>query len=203
MKIEIDMKEILSKVYRKDTDDKSSYWDGTRYDEVRSRTPKQKGHIGEYIVKQILEDCGRKVEIIDDQGDLLIDSEVKSEVKYSTQSGHPTKKGKLRIKLWWNQIRPNQPEWGLLHLVAVFPESLVVWEIPRADFEDLLRSESPIFDGLSHKGTDEMVSISLTKNSKTDTYKLLDKYLIFKDGICNHSQTKEHQEKNSTIQTAA
>lgn len=206
----IDVNKIMQEVICSDDDDKRRYWFESKYEQVPSLTPVQKGSFGSCCVRDVLQSDDCVVEKISDQGDLLIkylralQENKKSEVKLATNTAFPDKKGETRVTLWWNQIRPNQEGWSLLHLVAVFPNKVVIWEIPREDFEELLNSESEIFNGLSHKGTDELVAIKLTKNSQTDTVKLLDKYIIYdEDKTCNLSLIKEPQEKNNTTRTAA
>ena len=146
-------------------------WEGSPLLPLQQTNNQHKGSFGTYVVKQVLEQNGVTCKVISDRGDLET-SKGRSEVKcaFSSHTG-------AGFQLWWNQVRPQQDGWQLLHLVGFTPDSIMVWELTREQFLSL----GDVFVKNGHVSGEEdgsLKEVKVRKNSKTDTVALLNCYLI-------------------------
>ena len=145
-------------------------WEKSKLSTLPNQTPQFKGSLGTKIVNQLIPNS----KIISDEGDLLIGDQ-KSEVK-TALFNTKTK------ALWWNQIRPKQSGWTMLHLVAIYPDSIVVYEFTRSQAENLFLD--PELSKSGHVGTEELLEIKCVVNTKRNTLTKLTKY---GDCICHQT----------------
>ncbi len=144
-------------------------WQHSKLAYLPNQTPQVKGKIGVSIVNELIKDS----EIISDQGDLLIADSKRSEVK-TALFNFKTK------KYWWNQIRPKQSGWTMLHLVAIHPDFISVYEFNREQVERMFKDTELCKAG--HTGTNDLFEICCTVNSKRNT---LNKLSYYGELICH------------------
>ena len=123
------------------------------------------------MVKQVLESPGESCQVISDKGDLAT-SKGRSEVKAAFASYGPA-----GYALWWNQVRPAQGGWTLLHLVAFMADQIMVWELTKDEFLSL--GSEVVSDGhVTGDADGALKEVKVRKNSKTDTTALLAPFLV-------------------------
>ena len=133
-----------------------------------------KGKLGTWIYARLLEHLGYEVRPVNDEGDLLYrknnaEAWRKAEVKAATATLKQLISGKVNEHLWFNQIRPLQGGWDEVVLVGVFPNHIKVWRKDREEFLSTMGQMSST-GGLSHVGTDELVGVTLKKNTRTNNF---------------------------------
>ena len=130
-----------------------------------------KGSFGTYVVKQVLEAEGVTCKVISDKGDLDT-SKGRSEVK----AAFADYKGQ-GYQLWWNQVRPEQGGWTLLHLVGFCADKVLVWELTKEQFLSL--PSELVSDGhVTGEAAGGLKQVKVRENSQTNTTQLLAPYLI-------------------------
>jgi len=130
-----------------------------------------KGSFGTHVVKAVLENDGHVCEIISDKGDLET-TKGRSEVKaaFASYKGNTT-------ALWWNQVRPAQGGWSLLHLVGFFADRVVVWELTKSEF--LALDERIVTDGhVTGDADGALKEVKVRRSGRTDTIALLNEYML-------------------------
>ena len=145
-------------------------WEGSPLLPLQQTVNQHKGSFGTYVVKQVLEAQGETCSVISDRGDLDT-TKGRSEVKaaFASYTGHGW-------QLWWNQVRPEQEGWELLHLVGFMADQVLVWELTKEQF---LALEEVVSDGhVTGDADGALKEVKLRKNSKTDTSLVLSPYLI-------------------------
>ncbi len=143
-------------------------WQGSKLETLPNQTPQYKGSLGTKIVHQLIPQS----KIISDEGDLLI-GDKKSEVKtalYNTRTK----------SLWWNQIRPKQAGWSLIHFVAIYPDKIEVYEVQREVAEIMFKD--PVLSKPGHVGTEELIEVKVVTNSRRNT---LDYFKTYATCICH------------------
>ena len=147
-----------------------SGWESSKLATLPNQTPQFKGSLGTKIVHQLIPGSV----IISNEGDLQIGTE-KSEVKTALFN--------TKTKcLWWNQIRPKQSGWTKLHLVAIYPDKISVYEFTRDQAEKMF--QDPVLSKSGHVGTKELLEVKCVINSKRNT---LTKLTEYGDCICNQT----------------
>jgi hypothetical protein len=105
---------------------------------------------------------------------LIVDGR-KSEVKTALVSYKFNKNGYVNETLWWNQIRPLQSGWELLHLVALYPDKVCIWEFDRDN--GLMLAEST--GGCEHTGQGDekgLLAVQIDKKKTKTNFDLLGNY---------------------------
>lgn len=138
-------------------------WEHSKLKDLPNQTPQFKGSLGSTITQQLIPGSV----IVSDQGDLDMPCGNRSEVKTALWNTK-TK------SLWWNQIRPSQTGWTVLHLVAIYPDSIEVYEFTRSESEAMFKDKQLCKSG--HIGTDDLLEIKAVNNSKRNTVNLLTNY---------------------------
>jgi len=150
-------------------------WRGSKHELWFRNNNASKGSHGTNCYKQYLENLGYEVRIVSDKGDLeykwpsLIEW-IKAEVKAAKADLKILKDGKVNHSLWFNQLRPMQKGWDEAVLVGCYPNHIRIWRMSRKDFDAKYRTMSSTKDCLSHVGTNELVGVSLVKNTKKNNF---------------------------------
>ena len=146
-------------------------WENSPLLPLQQTVNQHKGSFGTYVVKQVLEAQGHSCEVISDKGDLET-TKGRSEVKAAFASY-----GARGFQLWWNQVRPAQGGWTLLHLVGFLADKVMVWEMTKDEF--LALDERLVTDGhVTGDADGALKQVKVGKNSRTDTVALLSEYLV-------------------------
>jgi len=149
-------------------------WGNSPLKNLPNCTPQFKGNLGTVLIRQYFEQKGVSTEKISDEGDLIVGGR-KSEVKTALVSYKFNQSGYVNETLWWNQIRPLQSGWELLHLVAVYPDKVCIWEFDRDN--GLMLAEST--GGCEHTGQGEekgLLAVQIDKKKTKTNFDLLGKY---------------------------
>jgi len=146
-------------------------WETSPLLPLQQTVNQHKGSFGTYVVKQVLEAQGETCKVISDKGDLDT-TKGRSEVK----AAFADYKGK-GYQLWWNQVRPEQGGWSLLHLVGFFADKVLVWELTKEQFFSL--PSELVGDGhVTGEAPGALKEVKVRENSKSNTTQLLAPYLI-------------------------
>ena len=146
-------------------------WEGSPLLPITRLNNQHKGSLGTHVVKQVLEADGETCKVISDRGDLDT-TRGRSEVKFATANYTSA----TSESFWWNQVRPKQEGWELLHLVGFARDRVLVWELTKEQF---LTLGSVVGDGhVEGEGAGTLKEVKVVRNSRTDTVALLDDYLI-------------------------
>ena len=146
-------------------------WEDSPLLPLQQTVNQHKGSFGTYVVKQVLEAQGETCTVISDKGDLDT-TKGRSEVKAAFASYHGQ-----GWQLWWNQVRPAQGGWSLLHLVAFMADQVLVWELTKDQF--LALGSEVVSDGhVTGDADGALKEVKVKWNSRSDTTVLLAPYLI-------------------------
>ena len=163
-------------------------WENSPLRELPAQTPQFKGSLGTKIIKELMEEKGYTAKVISDRGDLEYTKDGKtfrSEVKTACAAFKFNKAGNVSGEsFWWNQIRPDQEGWTHLHLVALHPEYVMVYEFNRENAEALVKDEEIGGDGHTTGDAEGgLKKVVVKKNTRSDNFNRLDIYgtMITKD----------------------
>ncbi len=139
-------------------------WENSKFKQWIWSCNAHKGKTGELLVVSYHQSLGREAKRIRKKGDVVFVDEGKSstcEVK--------TAKVDPDGCIWFNQIRVIEKEWEFLNLVGIFPDQVIIWQIPR---NEAIEAAS----GFAHPGQSkkELVSIQGTLEQLAP----LEKYIL-------------------------
>ena len=152
-------------------------WRDSKHEKWFNNSNASKGAHGAYAYKIYLENKGYEVRKVSDSGDIeykwpSLTEWIKAEVKASKVDLKVLKRpiGFVKEELWFNQLRPIQKGWDEAVLVGCYPNHIRIWRMSRKDFDAKYRTMSSTKDCLSHVGTNELVGVSLVKNTKKNNF---------------------------------
>lgn len=148
------------------TTKRHSMWDDSPYQNFPKLSNQTKEKYHKRIVSEYYENFGHEVMEINDHGDLYnITLSHKEELKVATVTGV------ARHKIWYNQIREDQ-KYDFLNLMAVFPNRIMVWRIPKSDIDHTI-----LESGTSANGDDrKQIVIYVNRDKNTDTITSVDDF---------------------------
>ena len=134
--------------YLSESNDSCSNFTNSKFERLARSSPQNKGKKGSEIVKQFYGSRGIAVTLINDRGDSITHKETGDE-----RNEEKTSKLSLQNQFHWNQIRPNEPDWDVVHLIGISPDNIYLWRFTRQEILSIVK------DG--HKGTNDLKEVKI------------------------------------------